>query len=176
MSCHGDHERDQQGYPLYTAPKVVPIERVKTDPDRLHAYNPELVRLMKSISISDILYFNEENYRKGYFAPKLWGIWSRFPYLHNGSVPTIMALLTPEEQRPQAFSMKDAGEAYRFDKKNLGLTIHRPDHLLRKAKKGNRDIYYVKREGHSNQGHYFKKFDRLSMRDKLELIEYLKTL
>jgi hypothetical protein len=32
------------------------------------------------------------------------GLWLRAPYLHNGSVPTLAALLDLPEKRPQAFN------------------------------------------------------------------------
>ena len=39
---------------------------------------------------------------QGYVTSVLDGIWSRAPYLHNGSVPTLYHLLVPSE-RPQQF-------------------------------------------------------------------------
>ena len=38
-----------------------------------------------------------------YHAPPLNGIWASPPYLHNGSVPTIEALLSPYAERPTTF-------------------------------------------------------------------------
>ncbi len=42
------------------------------------------------------------HYRKtfGYANMPLDGIWLRAPYLHNGSVPTLRALLEPAAKRP----------------------------------------------------------------------------
>ncbi len=179
MSCHGEHRRNIRGYPLYTAPKVVSNEKVGTDADKLNAISDEFVELVQTSSLNDLLFFNKEKIRKGYFAPKLWGIWSRFPYLHNGSVPTVFDLLSEPRKRPIIFSMKDAGEESRFNSKKLGLTaIRAKDYResLNIARRGNRNIYYTKREGHSNKGHYFKHFDKLTDKNKLEIIEYLKTL
>src|SRR4051812_39476570 len=39
---------------------------------------------------------------EGYIAPILSGVWATAPYLHNGSVPTLAALLWPET-RPVRF-------------------------------------------------------------------------
>jgi hypothetical protein len=39
----------------------------------------------------------------GYLCPPLDGIWARAPYLHNGSVPTLDALLGPVGDRPKIF-------------------------------------------------------------------------
>jgi len=179
FKCHGEHNRDSSGLPIYTSPKVISHEIVQTDPDKLQAISPEFVNLVETGSLSDLLSFKEENIQKGYFAPKLWGIWSRFPYLHNGSVPNLYELFISPDQRSTIFSMEDAGEENRFDKNKVGLKTFEDNELNRKlrlAKRGNRDIYYIKREGHSNQGHYFKSFETLSHQDRLDLIEYLKML
>ena len=76
--------------------------------------------------------------------------------------------------------MAEAGEKHRFDKSFVGLTrIEKPyiARAIKKAKQGNRDLYYVKKEGLSNKGHYFEKyFDGLSHEDRLSIVEYLKTL
>jgi len=39
----------------------------------------------------------------GYVTADLHGLWATAPYLHNGSVPTLEALLTPPEERPVTF-------------------------------------------------------------------------
>lgn len=180
FKCHGDHERDELGHPIFTAPKVIPKEIVKTDEEKLKAISPEFVRLVETGSLSDLLEFNQDKVQKGYFAPKLWGIWSRFPYLHNGSVPNLYEMMITPEERSPIFLMQDAGEEYRFNKQKVGLTAFTKSEfprMLRKAKRGDRDIYFVEREGQSNLGHYFpKSFGSLNHEDRLDLIEYLKTL
>ena len=180
MKCHGEHQRDQNGHPLYLAPKVIPKHIVKTDEEKLKAISPEFIKLVETGSLRDILEFKEENIQKGYFAPKLWGVWSRFPYMHNGSIPSLYEVLLPPSERSAIFSMTDAGEEYRFDKERVGLTLFNKNEYKRKereAKRGSREIYWIKREGQSNQGHYFEKsFSKLTHSDRLALIEYLKTL
>ncbi len=39
----------------------------------------------------------------GYAATPLTGVWANFPYLHNGSVPTLHHLLGPVSERPKIF-------------------------------------------------------------------------
>jgi hypothetical protein len=39
----------------------------------------------------------------GYVAVPLTGLWLRGPYLHNGAVPNLAALLAPPEARPDVF-------------------------------------------------------------------------
>lgn len=180
LKCHGDHHRDLAGFPLYDAPKVIDKEKVGTDTEKLRAISEEFIGLVQTSSLSDILTFNQENIQKGYFAPKLWGVWARFPYLHNGSVPTLYHMMLPPAQRPIAFSMEEAGEAYRYNKELGGLTLLKDKELKRaiaQAKRGSRDIYLTTNEGLSNQGHYFEKyFDVLTHEDRLSIVEYLKSL
>ena len=107
---------------------------------------------------------------KGYVAPKLWGIWSRFPYLHNASVPTMYDLLSVPESRPKIFTLKNAGEKDRFDETKLGLT------MIPLKGSSKRQTYDTSMVGHSNEGHYFESFKTFTHENKLEIIEYLKTL
>ena len=37
----------------------------------------------------------------GYAATPLTGVWANYPYLHNGSVPTLYHLLGPASERPR---------------------------------------------------------------------------
>jgi len=177
--CHGVHQRGLDGYPLYHQPKFIKSSIVKTDTDRLKGFF-EYKALVESSSISDILPMNQRT-DVGYVAPNLWGIWARFPYLHNGSVPSLYDLLKEPSKRPKFFNMFDAGEEYRFDKNKVGLTREKENSRkftrnLRKAKQGNRNIYFVEREGHSNIGHYYNFMRSYSEQDILSIVEYLKTL
>jgi cytochrome c5 len=53
-----------------------------------------------------------------YESRVLTGIWAAAPYLHNGSVPNLMALLTQENLRPSRFALG----SNQFDAKCVGLT------------------------------------------------------
>jgi mono/diheme cytochrome c family protein len=170
QGCHGKHERDNFDHPIYDQPKHIPWTVVQTDRDRLNALTEELYQLIEKNPLNDVI----QSVRKktpGYVAPKLWGIWARFPYLHNASVPTIYDLLMEPQLRPKTFSLKNAGERERFDESKLGLTQVSTDQEIFK-----RRLFDVSREGHSNQGHYFESFKKLTHENRLELIEYLKTL
>lgn len=169
MKCHGSHERDFQGHPIFESPKHVPLRVVKTDPDRLKALTEELYQLIEKNPLNDVM----QAVRKpehGYVAPKLWGIWSRFPYFHNASVPTLYDVLSDPATRPKVFSLRNAGERDRFDEVKMGLT------QVELKKASLRQTYDTKRVGHSNEGHYFESFKKFTHENKLELIEYLKTL
>ncbi len=176
-NCHGTYEKDENGIPLFKEPKFISWQIVRTDRDRLDGNTSEFNQLVENNPLSDLIKYHRRP--AGYFAPRLEGIWARFPYLHNGSVATIKDLLSPASERPVVFSLKNAGEAERFDQENLGLT--RPERgtskersLMRKAKRGRRNIYDTARLGHGNQGHEF--FTHLGDQQKNLLIEYLKTL
>ena len=169
MGCHGDHQRDFQGHPVFVSPKHIPLKVVKTDSDRLDALDDELYDLIDRNPLNNVI----QSWRRqehGYVAPKLWGIWARFPYLHNASVPTLYDLMSEPSSRPKKFSLKNAGEKERFDETKMGLT------KISTLDLASRRIYDTSRFGHSNQGHYFESFKNLSHENKLEIIEYLKTL
>ncbi len=180
FECHGNHNRDPEGFPIYEKPELIPHDFVNTDPQRLDYGNSEWVDLAEQGSIGDLMKFNRHFFNYGYFAPKLWGVWSRFPYLHNGSVPTLYHLLSAPEDRPEVFLMEDAGEEYRFDKTYVGLRTFRNPSMIGamiwEAEKGDRDLYWTKREEHSNQGHYFDFMKTLTHDDRMAIIEFLKTL
>lgn len=168
QKCHGVHNRDFEGNAIFDSPKHIPLRVVKTDSERLDALDDELYLLIDK----NPLYEYIQSWRRqehGYVAPKLWGIWSRFPYLHNASVPTVYDLLSEPAKRPKKFSLKAAGERERFDDVKLGLTKKDRDLFKRR-------LYDTTQKGHSNQGHYFESFKNLTHDNKLEIIEYLKTL
>lgn len=169
--CHGSYERDETGLPIFETPKWIPIKVVKTDPDRLGSINKSFLELVRTNPLKDILI---DDYKgDGYFAPRLEGIWARFPYLHNASVPTIRDLLKPASERPKVFSLIDSGEKDRFDSHNLGLKLSRSERAGKK-KRHIRSDYDTSLEGQSNAGHEFH--TDLAEDEKEKLIEYLKTL
>ena len=113
----------------------------------------------------------------GYAATPLTGVWINFPYLHNGSVPTLHHLLGPVSERPRIFEVMGARS---FDRVNVGQRLFvRPSHLseaeLIRRFGNNRDWFYVERTGSSNAGHDV--WPRIKTeKNRRALIEYLKTL
>jgi len=177
--CHGTYERDSGNLPIYKAPKHFAIEKIGTDEDRLNGNNDEFKHLVDTNPLND--YIQRTNLPPGYFAPRLEAVWARFPYLHNASIPSIEALLTKPEARPQFWSLSDAGEKYRFDENTLGLTLPASGsaefkRLQNLANKGERHVYSTARVGHSSKGHWFSFSEKFTGEDKKNLIEYLKTL
>jgi mono/diheme cytochrome c family protein len=100
----------------------------------------------------------------GYNVPYLDGIWLRAPYLHNGSVPSLRALLEPVDKRPKVF--------YRgydvYDPVDVGF-VSTGEEAQRVGTK-----YDVSQRGSGNEGHLFG--TDLAPADKEKLLEYLKTL
>jgi uncharacterized protein (DUF2235 family) len=99
------------------------------------------------------------------------GIWATPPYLHNGSVPNLFALLSPVSERPKVFYLGSK----QYDPVKLGLNTD----PLQGASEFRTDL-----PGNSNAGHEFKDGPKgngvigrkLSEEERMQIIEYLKTL
>jgi hypothetical protein len=106
-----------------------------------------------------------------YKARPLDGVWATAPYLHNGSVPNLWALLSPVDERPQQFCLGSR----QFDPKNVGYetTCEEGTFKLDATIPGN-----------LNTGHEFKDGPRgggvigrsLTPEERWALIEFLKSL
>ena len=109
----------------------------------------------------------------GYVAPPLDGIWATAPYLHNGSVPTIEALLD-SGKRPQYWTRTFQSTDY--DPATLGWKFTKLDHgHAGEPTAGARiKIYDTTQLGYSNSGHTFG--DDLDDGERHAVLEYLKTL
>jgi hypothetical protein len=106
------------------------------------------------------------NFRKtdGYANQPLDGIWIRAPYLHNGSVPDMAALLEPPEDRPTSFFRNY--DVYDYDR--VGFVTQGPE----AEAVGWRFDTSVR--GNGNGGHVYG--TDLPSDEKAALLEYLKTL
>ncbi|HEV7310316.1 di-heme-cytochrome C peroxidase [Ensifer sp.] len=116
-----------------------------------------------------------------YRVRPLDGIWATAPYLHNGSVPTLDDLLSPQRDRPRAFCVGPM----QFDTKRVGLTPS-------VVKDGNvvcepgQTLFDVTVRGNSNLGHSFEGDGKalpagvigpgFDAEQRAQLIAYLKTL
>jgi hypothetical protein len=102
--CHG--WQGPEGYVFEGAAlgQVDPIARIGTDPARLNSYTDALQDLQTTRLFAGTSHAIRQ-FRKtdGYANLPLDGLWLRGPYLHNGSVPTLAALLEPPASRPRAF-------------------------------------------------------------------------
>jgi hypothetical protein len=95
-----------------------------------------------------------------YRARPLNGIWATGPYLHNGSVPTLMDLLSPPSDRPSTFKVGNGI----FDPKNVGF---------KSAENDSNFVFDTSKKGNSNKGHTYGV--NLTDSEKVALIEYLKS-
>jgi hypothetical protein len=157
--CHGTYGENGQ-YPNL----LIPANIIKTDSLLFKAnyQNPQFIE-----------WFNKSWYAKGdhparlqpfngYIAPPLDGIWVTAPYLHNGSVPTLDALLNSKE-RPQYWQRNFKNPEYDYEKVGWKYEV--------KTEADNRKIYDTDKPGYRNIGHTFG--DRLSNDDRRAVIEYL---
>lgn len=169
MSCHQAHERDVMGLPIYLPPKRVPIAKVGTDSARTLSIDEAYLNLVSKTAWNELVPLQKTE--PGYLAPQLWGIWARFPYLHNASVPTLYEMMIEPSLRAQKFSLVDAGEEYRYDPVKGGLTQTDLNSL-----KNLRALRNTSLPEQSNQGHYFPFMKSFTDEDRYSVIEYLKTL
>lgn len=159
--CHDCHEPDGK----YIG-QVVPNHELGTDPERTNAFDREMAGYMNRIGHKAAMPWAFTGFRAtgGYVNGVLDGVWLRAPYLHNGSVPTLRALLSPVEQRPQEFYK--GNDVY--DPTDIG-------YVSDQARNEQREFFRfdTRLRGNGNSGHLYG--TRLSAADKDALIEYLKT-
>lgn len=169
-TCHGVY--DGRGNVRWTGTHA----DVGTDRGRLEVVSEGFVEAFNRspLSAEDRLAKSE-----GYAATPLTGVWANYPYLHNGSVPTLFHLLGPEAERPQVFSVV---AARRFDPQRVGQRLYVNGEgegmseagLLRRFGE-DRDWFNANRPGCGNRGHDVWPRIRTD-ENRMALIEYLKTL
>ena len=155
-----------------------PVKDVGTDPGRylgMNEFASDLNNLKISKTIGAVVIP-----QKGYVPPPLDGIWSRWPYFHNNSVPNLCALLTRGSHRPVGYWAGPAvNKETDFDQNCIGYPLGENTPVNWKQ---DPEFYYdTKKEGLSNLGHDERIFIKngqeiYSDNEKLELIEFLKTL
>jgi hypothetical protein len=154
-SCHTGPETDE---------RLFDVAEIGTDPARAEAFTQSQAdgfnRFLAELQTSGYKAPSEPGLRATgkYWAPSLAGVWARSPYLHNGSVRTMLELLSHPEERAKTFRRGSR----KYDGETMGYTDEGA-YILDTTKRGN-----------SNSGHYFGK--DLTATEKRELIEYLKTL
>jgi hypothetical protein len=143
--------------------KVTPVAEVGTDPERERSFTQELAEKQNTLGAGYPWKLSHFRKTGGYANAPLDGVWLRSPYLHNGSVPTLRALLYPDERPRQFYRAYDV-----FDYQNVGYVSSGPE----AEKLGWR--YDTTVRGNSNAGHLYGA--TLAPEDKDDLLEYLKTL
>jgi mono/diheme cytochrome c family protein len=187
--CHGKYEKGWSDSQLDTYEAKIsttkvwyheqtPVINVGTDPLRhegMAYFKDDLNRLKISKTIGTFVVEQD-----GYIPPPLVGVWARWPYFHNNSVPTLYDVITPDTKRPKNYIAVNAiDKELDFDKEKNGY----PRKDLIRAEYRNKSQYYydTSKAGMSNSGHTKMLLDdngmeKFSHQDKLAIIEFLKTL
>lgn len=168
--------------------QVVEIAEVGTDLHRLQMWTTEAADRYNAYAQDYPWKFTRFRKLNGYVAVPLDGIWLRAPYLHNGSVPTLEALLSPETRPSEFYRGCDL-----YDTQGVGFLWKKDDILNRETA----DIagstqqaaaftgrfnklyseYRTSAAGNSSVGHDTEPYGtELPTDDKKALIEFLKTL
>lgn len=159
-ACHGDYAGDP--------PRLVRFPNwagdVGTDRRRAAVFDAALVAAVEQGAYADVI--DAAAAPPGaYAAPPLNGLWSSGPYLHNGSVPSVAALLGLEP-RPVTFSV--GGHA--LDLGRLAIAYppgHRPFSTPAMTD--------TRRPGLSNAGHETQ-VAGLTEQERRDVLEFLKRL
>ncbi len=157
-SCHV-RPRAEEDLRLYA------VEDVKTDPNRARMFNDHQASLYNKffaeLEVPGYKPSSEPPVRstQKYVAVDLAGVWARSPYLHNGSVRTMLGLLTPAGQRAKTFQRGARG----YDTSAMGYIDAGPY------------VLDTTTDGNANTGHEYGTAELTDV-EKRELIEFLKTL
>ena len=143
--------------------QVTPLGDIGTDRERLDSFSAELAKGMNTIGEGHPWKFSHFRKTDGYANMPLDGLWLPAPYLHNGSVPNLRALLNPAERPAEFYRAYDV-----YDWNNVGFVSSGPE----AEKEGVR--YNTRDRGNSNAGHTYG--TELPAASKRALLEYMKTL
>jgi hypothetical protein len=189
--CHGDYEKN---WSRADNESLSPSELLKTSVVRYHDRTPVKDVGTDPRRYEGIKYFSESLNnlaiskkmntlvvpQKGYVPAPLVGIWMRYPYLHNNSIPNLCALLTPPKSRPVVFVQGPSLDAKTdFDSTCVGYPV---GNKIPKTWLNDKEAYFdTRKDGLTNIGHYSMLLDNsgnelLTHSEKNDLIEFLKTL
>jgi hypothetical protein len=164
VSCHADHRFRAGVTAGDRVGQVEDIDRIKTDRYRLDSYTATFALNQYGLFPDSRYRFTRFRKTRGYANQPLDGIWLRGPFLHNGSVPSLRALLNPPAQRPVMF--------YRgndvFDQVGVGFVSN-----VAEANGRRFTLYDTAVPGNGNMGHDYG--TTLPDGDKAAIVEYLKT-
>lgn len=187
--CHGTYEKawnlpnadqlthvDKLATTLVIPKTKTPVVDVGTDPYRRQGMKSLEQLNNLSISKANKIVIKEQ---KGYVPPPLVGIWARWPYFHNNSIPSLCAVLTPSQLRPKTYYAGEAlNTATDFDPDCNGYPLdnHTPQAWIQP-----KYYYDTTRKGMSNSGHDVDIFIKdgqeiLTAAEKKALIKFLQTL
>lgn len=168
-SCHGSYG-ESETYPN----RVYPVGEVGTDPAyAIEATDGSRDRFYAWVAASPYGDTESAAPAPGYIAPPLDGVWATAPYLHNGSVPNMAALLS-SDLRPTYWRHRT--DPRRYDPELLGWEHDALDRgqAVEPDPEARRLIFDTTLRGYGNGGHTYS--DELGEDERDALIEHLKTL
>lgn len=188
--CHGAYEK-RWSYPMSELEPVseqiktervfyhekTPVKDVGTDPNRWMAtktFSEGLNRLRISKWMKTVV-----EPQKGYVPPPLEGIFLRYPYMHNNSIPNLCALMMRPEDRPKRFVQGPSEKPQDYDQDCVGYPVG--DKMPKEWWKEKDAIFDATKPGLLNIGHSKAFYDeegnpKMSEAQKRDLREFLKTL
>jgi mono/diheme cytochrome c family protein len=191
IKCHGEYQKawsqDNAGelsdVEMLATTKVIyhdktPVKDVGTDPNRYQAMK-YFADDLNNLAISKWMKTKIEP-QVGYVPPPLVGVWARYPYFHNNSVPTLCAVLTKESDRPKTFVLGPAvNKETDFDQDCNGYPVG--DKIPANWKKDVEATIDTTKPGLRNIGHTKMFIDdagveKFTMDQKKDIVMFLKTL
>ena len=168
--CHGTYG-DEPTYPN----KVVKLKDIGTDPKRAENIGPKFAAAYNASWFAGEKGVDPIATNGGYQAPPLDGVWATAPYFHNGSVPTLAAVLD-SKARPKAFTRNFKHRRSRLRQGRRGVEDRRTRsrRTRRRSAFERRKVYDTTRPGRGNGGHTYG--DDLTAAERAAVVEYLKTL
>lgn len=151
---------------------------VGTDPMRADGM-VHLAPRLNSLAITQKYGLHVTPQAGSYVPPPLVGIWARWPYFHNNAAASLCEVLTRADQRRKKYFVVPAeDQALDYDRRCVGMP--EPEKVRPKWRRSEY-LFDTQKEGLSAAGHDEGIFLRdgeelLSPTDKLDLIEFLKTL
>lgn len=177
--CHGARPLGKPGerlpYDYDTAEyrglgRVVPLDEIGTDRGRWASYTDNFAAAQNMLYAGTPYRFNQFRKTSGYANHPLDGIWARSPYLHNGSVPTLAALLEPADARPERWYR--GSDTLDLDGVGYASTLDKAP-----EDEAALFLYDTTVSGNGNDGHDGPAYGTdLPAADKRALVEYMKTL
>lgn len=185
--CHGHYDK---AWSLPNASQLSPEEKLRTVQVRYKTHvkdvgtDPYRYRGMKSLEQLNRLAISKKNgilirAQEGYVPPPLVGIWARWPYFHNNSVPSLCAVLTAAKDRPLIYYSGEANDRDKdFDSECNGYPLNKETPT---AWKTSEHLYDTRRAGMGKMGHDEDIFlengkELLLPEQKRALVQYLQTL
>ncbi|MCE9573366.1 MAG: c-type cytochrome [Deltaproteobacteria bacterium] len=169
--CHGTYDPATGQVERAADSSYMTSVVVDTDPRRWQAFDPGTAAALDGWGFARGIW-PQNAFRPaspGYVPPPLDGIWARAPYLHNGSVPSLRALLTaPEDGAPPPRPAVFYRGSRRYDATTMGWEIAPTERGTGRAL----FKYDTSLDGNGNGGHAFYVADG----DLDAMLAYLGTL